>query len=200
MKGMVHTAACAKQHWPGRALNCYMHSTRTSLGIYQLSWSPFHQQTKLITPSALCLVGKSGSGHAFPVMLDCATIGPLPGSLQWSPHHMWLLWSRAEAGPDTFADLPARKTFMVKCEAGKRELRTNSRAVFLQPLFYFVQQGPESTFPCQGKYDRVCIACMHLGVCVCLCVTHTSFRIYSRHMHTNILSLPLCYLKQIPKN
>lgn len=95
--------------------------------------------------------------------LDCARIGPSPGSLQWSPHHMWLLWSDADAGPDTFADLPARKTFMVKCEAGKRELRTNRRAVFLQPLFYFVQLDPESTFPCQGKYDRVCKVCMHAG-------------------------------------
>lgn len=74
-------------------------------------------------------------------------------------------------GPDTFADLPARKTFMVKCEAGKRELRTNRRAVFLQPLFYFVQPGPESTFPCQGKYDRVCKVCIHAGKHVCVCVS-----------------------------
>lgn len=80
---------------------------------------------------------------------------------------MRLLWSGADAGPDTFADLPARKTFMVKCEAGKREPRTNRGAVFFKPLFYFVQRSPESTFACQGKYDRVCKVCIHAGKCMC---------------------------------
>lgn len=54
-----------------------------------------------------------------------------------------LLRPGADVGPDTFA--PARKTFMMKFEAGKREVRTNRETVFFKPLFYFATQCPEST-------------------------------------------------------
>lgn len=89
-------------------------------------------------------------------MYECAGIGAPPGHLLWSPGRLWFLRPRADAGPDTFADLPARKTFMMKCEAGKREVRTNREAVFLKPLFYFANQCPESTFGCHCKHERVC--------------------------------------------
>ena len=121
----------------------------------------------------------------------------VPRPLLWSPHRLWfcrfdcgrLIWSpccllrpRADAGPDTFADSPARKTFMMKCEAGKREVRTNREAVFFKPLFYFANQCPESTFGCHCKhvrgsrgewvrvYARVCmVACLIAGTCIRAC-------------------------------
>lgn len=77
---------------------------------------------------------------------------------------------------------------MMKCEAGKGEVRINREAVFFKPLFYFANQCPESTFGCHCRHDgqevkeneRV-YACVCIAACViaaaCLCTYRALFNV-----------------------
>lgn len=150
------------------------HSVRSSPGILQLLWRccqlQWHLNDLFFNRNKDDHIdreqGVGGTGyvsdpththtHFFVLLVcECANIGASPGHSPWSPHSTWFLRPTADAGLNTFADMPARKTFMMKCEAGKREVRTNRDAVFFKPLFYFADRCPESTHGCHRKHESL---------------------------------------------
>lgn len=148
------------------------------------------------TYNSTCNIGLPGGWARVQLLVRKCWCVPRP--LLWSLYRLWfcrfdcglliysmccLLRTRADAGPDTFADLPARKTFMMKCEAGKREVRTNREAVFFKPPFYFANQCPESTFACHCKHEREEVKdeneCENEWVCICV----HAYMFNYRYMH-----------------